>query len=93
VHGHDLTVAREIKLTDAILGTTLPIPTLDGRELSLKIPSGTKHNTKMRLAGYGLPHMNGSGRGDLYARILIEIPGKLSDAQRDLVTKLAETGL
>jgi len=91
--GHDLYIVREIKLTEAILGVDLSIPTLEGKELNLKVPSGIKHNTKMRLAGYGLPHMNGSGRGDLYARIHIRMPEKLSREQRELVEQLSETGM
>jgi len=91
--GHDLHIVREVKLSEAILGKDLPIPTLGGKELNLKVPPGIKHNTKMRLAGYGLPHMNGSGQGDLFARIHIKIPKELTQEQRDLVQQLAETGI
>ncbi len=93
VDGHDLFVNREVKLSEALLGTTISVPTLDGRELSLKIPPGTKHRTKMRLAGHGLPHMKGSGRGDLYVSILVGMPGNLTDKQKRLVEELAEAGL
>lgn len=93
VSGHDLTITREIKLSEALLGTTLSVPTLGNKELNLKIPRGTKHSTKMRLSGYGLPHMNGSGKGDLYARIHIAVTEKLTKKQIDLIEALAETGL
>lgn len=93
VKGHDLTITREIKLSEAVLGTTLSVPTLGDKELNLKIPPGIKHNTKMRLSGFGLPHMNGSAKGDLYARIHISMPEKLTKKQKDLIKKLAETGL
>ncbi|MCP5053103.1 MAG: J domain-containing protein, partial [bacterium] len=56
--GHDLYINREVKLSEAILGTRVSIPILDGKKLSLKIPPGTKHMTKMRISGRGLPHMN-----------------------------------
>lgn len=91
--GHDLHVVREIKLTDAILGTTLSVPTLEGGELSLKIPPGTRHKTRMRLAGKGLPSMKGGKRGDLYVTVQTEMPAGLSPLQRELVEKLKETGL
>ncbi|MGD9224170.1 MAG: DnaJ C-terminal domain-containing protein, partial [Desulfobacteraceae bacterium] len=55
----DLMVYREIKLTQALLGDQIAVPTLEGRELNLKIPPGTRHKTKMRLTGHGLPQMNG----------------------------------
>ena len=91
--GHDLHVVREIKLTDAILGTTISVPTLEGRELSLKIPPGTRHKTRMRLSGKGLPSMKSGKRGDLYVTIQTEMPAVLSPLQKDLVEKLKETGL
>jgi curved DNA-binding protein len=93
VNGNDLTITREIKLSEAILGTTLGIPILGDKELNLKIPLGVKHNTKMRLSGYGLPHMNGSGKGDLYARIHIAMPEELTEKQMNLIEQLEETGL
>ncbi|WP_373501762.1 DnaJ C-terminal domain-containing protein [Desulfococcus sp.] len=91
--GHDLHVVREIKLTDAILGTTISVPTLEGRELSLKIPPGTRHKTRMRLAEMGLPSMKSGKRGDLYVTVQTEMPADLSPIQRELVEKLRETGL
>ncbi|MBW1889848.1 MAG: DnaJ domain-containing protein [Deltaproteobacteria bacterium] len=90
---YDLFVDRKIKLSESLLGTTVLIPTLDGKELSLKIPPGTKHKTKMRLTGRGLPHMKGSGTGDLYVSIHIITPKTLSAEQKDLLKKLADTGM
>ena len=93
IEEYDLITHREIKLSEAILGTLLSIPTPDGKELSLKVPPGTKHGTKMRLAGHGIPHMKGSRKGNLYVRLQIRMPKKLTDEQRKLVEKLAEAGL
>jgi len=93
VEGHDLNINREIKLSEAILGTNISVPTLDQKELSLKIPPGTKHKTKMRLPGHGLPHMNGKGQGDLYVYIHVNMPKHLSEKQKKLVDQLANTGL
>jgi curved DNA-binding protein len=89
----DLSIFRTIKLTDALLGSQISVPTLDGGELSLKIPPGTRHKTKMRLTGHGLPHMNGGGQGDLYVIVLVEVPKHLTPEQKKLVSKLADTGL
>lgn len=93
VEGHDLHIEREVKLTDALLGTTVTVPTLEGGELSLKIPAGTRHKTKMRLTGRGLPHMKSKRKGDLYVIILTQIPKKLSDTQKEIIRQLAKTGL
>lgn len=90
---YDLFIDRHIKLSESLLGTTVLIPTLDGKELSLKIPPGTKHKTKMRLTGRGLPHMKGNGKGDLYVSIQVVTPRSLTDEQKKLVEKLADAGL
>ena len=93
VEDQDLYVVREIKLTEALLGTTVEVPTLEGKSLKLKIPPGTQHKTKMRLGGRGLPQMQGTAKGDLYVHVNVTIPGKLTGEQKELVEKLAQTGL
>jgi curved DNA-binding protein len=90
---YDLNVTRTIKLTDALLGTSISIPTVAGKELSLKIPPGTKHKTKMRLSGHGLPKMKDPSKGDLYVTIHVEMSKSLTDEQKQLVADLARTGL
>jgi curved DNA-binding protein len=90
---YDLYINQELKLSEAILGITISIPTIDDKQLSLKIPPGTKHGTKMRLSGHGLPDMKGNHKGDLYVRIQVNIPKNLSAEQKKLVEKLAATGL
>jgi curved DNA-binding protein len=93
VQAQDLYINRDIKLSEAILGTNISVPTLSGKELKLKIPAGTKHKTKMRLSGHGLPHMHGKGQGDLYVNIQINMPKRLTKKQKGLIEQLAETGL
>jgi curved DNA-binding protein len=93
VDGYDLLITRDIKLTEALMGTQITIPTLLGKELNMKIPPGTKHNTKMRVPAQGLPHMKGEAKGDLFIKIRVKMPKHLSDLQLELVKKLAETGL
>ncbi len=90
---HDLYIDREIRLSDALLGTKIQIPTLDGKDLNLKIPAGTQHHTKLRLKGFGLPKMKKGHRGDLYARILVKVPKRLNKKQKAVVEELAEAGL
>ena len=93
IEDNNLIIQKEIRLSEALLGTSLSIPTPEGRELSLKVPAGTRHGTKMRLTGYGIPVMKGSKRGDLYVRIRIAIPKKLTADQKKIIKKLASTGL
>ena len=90
---YDLFLDRELKLSEAILGTTISVPTIDDRQLSLKIPAGTKHGIKMRLSGHGLPHMKEKRKGDLYVRIHLKIPQDLSKEQKKLIESLAAAGL
>ena len=84
---------RDLKLSDAILGTSISVPTLEDRKLSLKIPPGTKHGTKMRLSGHGLPAMRGKKKGDLYVHVHVVMPKRLNKEQKKLIEKLAQTGL
>ncbi len=91
--GFDLNMNREIKLSESLLGTNLSVPTLEGTSLNLTIPSGTRHKTRMRLAGHGLPHMKGSGKGDLYVTIWVGTPKKFTPQQKKLVEALAKTGI
>ena len=93
VDGYDLLINRDVKLTEALLGTQITIPTLAGKELSMKIPPGTKHNTKMRIPEQGLPHMKGDGKGDLFIKIRVKMPKNLNESQMELVKKLSETGI
>jgi len=93
VDGQDLVTHRDIKITEALLGATISVPTLDEKQYNLKIPAGTKSGTKLRLPGHGLPAMQGSKNGDLYVRLHIQVPKDLTREQRELVEKLAETGI
>lgn len=93
VKEYDLYLKREVKLSEALLGTTLSVPTLENKTLSLKIPSGTKPGTKMRMSGRGLPVMKAKTKGDLYVKIQIKMPKNLTREQKNLIKKLAEEGL
>lgn len=90
--GDDLVVEKEIKLSEALLGTTLEVPTLEGPK-RIKIPPGTQSHTKMRLKGLGMPHFQKEGRGDEYVKIIVKIPQKLSERAKGLIQELAREGL
>jgi curved DNA-binding protein len=91
--GDDLYMDKGIKFSEALSGTEIEVPTIDGKTLRLKIPPGTQCNAKFRLRGYGMPRMDGSGRGDAYARILVSVPTKLTRKQKALLKELEEAGL
>lgn len=91
--GHDIFVEKSISFSQAVLGTTIEVPTLDGSTKRIKIPAGTQNNTKVRMKGYGIPISKGSGSGDEYVKINVTVPKKLTDKQTQLIKKLADEGL
>ncbi len=91
--GDELYLSREIKFSEAALGTEIEVPTIDKKTLRLKVPPGTQSNAKFRLKGYGMPHMSGGGRGDAYVQIAISVPKKLNKRQQKLAKELADAGM
>ena len=87
--GDDLILTKEIKFSEALLGNEIDVPTIYEKTLRLKIPPGTQNNAKFRLKGYGMPHMNGNGRGDAYGKVNIAVPKKLNKRQKALAKELA----
>ena len=85
----DLWRTETIELTDAALGTTLKVPTLDG-EAKVKVPAGTQPDSVLRLHGKGLPHFKAPGRGSLYLRIRVRVPVKLSAAEKRVLEEFRE---
>lgn len=94
--GYNLIMDLEAKLSEALLGAEKVIHTLDG-EITLKVPAGTKHGTILRVKGRGVPTgvpaRQFGGRGDLYIRISVQIPEKLSKDARKAVEELKKLGL
>jgi molecular chaperone DnaJ len=80
--GSDLIVDVPISYPEAVLGTTVQVQTPDG-SISLKVPAGTEPGKLLRVRGRGAPRLNGSGRGDLLARIRLTVPKKLTKAERE----------
>ncbi len=90
--GDDIVVGKQIRFTEAALGTSLDVQTLDGTK-RIKVPAGIQPGTRIRLRGLGFPHMGKSGHGDFYVRIGVSVPEQLTAAQRALLQELAEKGI
>jgi len=88
VEGSDLYADLEVAPWEAVLGASVPVPTLDGA-VTLKIPAGSTAGQKLRLRGQGLPREDG-GRGDLYAVLEIAVPDRVGPEEKKLWEKLAE---
>ncbi len=88
----DIVIDREIKISDALLGTTIEVPTLDGSKL-VKVPPGTQSNSRIRLKGFGLPRLHGGGKGEEYVRIIIRYPKNMTEKQKKITEELRKEGL
>ncbi|MCW2498749.1 MAG: Chaperone DnaJ [Frankiales bacterium] len=86
--GDDLHCTVTLPMTAAALGTSLPLSTLDGEE-QLDVPAGTQSEEVFTLRARGVPHLRGTGRGDLHVHLGVEVPTKLDDEQVELLRKLA----
>jgi curved DNA-binding protein len=88
VKGSDLYYDLELAPWEAVLGTTVSIPALDG-PVSVRVPAGANSGQTLRVRCKCLPN-GASGRGDLYAQITIQIPHEISGEERKLWEQLAE---
>ncbi|MHC4843680.1 MAG: molecular chaperone DnaJ [Planctomycetota bacterium] len=88
--GDSLIAVVPISFTQASLGATLDVPTLDGKR-QLKIPSGTQYGSIFRIKGEGLPNIRSGRKGDQLVQVTIETPGKLSSKQEQLLREFAQT--
>ena len=86
---HDLITEVPISIAQAALGTQIELETLDGTE-HLVVPPGTQPGREFVLRQRGVPHLRGRGRGDLRARVRVDIPTKLTDDEVDILTRYAE---
>ncbi|OGW35693.1 MAG: molecular chaperone DnaJ [Nitrospirae bacterium GWD2_57_9] len=82
--GQDVICAVPIRFVQAALGDEIEVPTLTGG-MKLKIPAGTQPGHVFRLKGKGFPYLRGSGIGDQLCRIMVEVPGKLTARQKELL--------
>ena len=90
-HGDDLLTRVDIPFTDAALGTTVEVPTLDEPE-QMKIDAGVQPGTILRLRHKGLPALRGRRRGDLHVLVNVMMPSNLSDEQRELLAQVRRDG-
>jgi curved DNA-binding protein len=90
--GSDILVDKEIKISDAVLGTSIDVPTLEG-DKQIKVAPGTQSNSRIRLKGFGLPRLQEGGKGDQLVRIIIKYPRNLTERQKRLIEELKKEGM
>ena len=89
--GMEIYSEYSVSYVDAILGSTLKVPTVDG-VIDLQMPAGTQPGTTLRAEGKGAPKLNNVNvRGSHYVKVKVEIPQKISNKERELVEQLKAT--
>ncbi len=88
--GNDLYCAVPISFSQALLGADVTITSLDGRHITLKVPAGTSHGKLLRIKEEGVPYSGSARKGDLYVKVMVQLPAKLSRQQQKLMEEYAE---
>ena len=87
--GDDLYIEMPVSFDQAALGAELVVPTLDGK-VSYKIPAGTQPGTVFRLKDKGVKHLRRESKGDLYVKVILEVPTRLNGKQKKAVSEMAK---
>lgn len=88
--GNDLYCAVPISIAQAALGCEISISSLDNKKINIKIPDGTENGKLLRVKGEGVPLSGSTRKGDLYVKIIVQVPSKLSGKQKDLLKQYLE---
>lgn len=86
----DLHCRAGVSIAQAALGADITVCGI-GEDNDISVPAGTQHGDTVRIRGKGIPHLRGSGRGDLIVHVAVEVPRKLDKRQRELLAELGET--
>jgi len=87
--GYDIWLEKKISFPTAALGNIIKVETLEGT-VKYKIPAGTQTGTVFRLKNKGIQKLRGSGKGDQYVKVLVDIPKDLNKKQSQLIRDLAD---
>lgn len=87
--GYDLLLDLKINMVQASLGEEIEVPTLEGK-VRYKVPEGTQSGTVFRLKGKGIQHIGSTRVGDLYVRVEVVVPKRLSEKQKKLLRAFAD---
>ncbi len=86
--GNDVYLQVPISFVQAALGDSIQVPTIDGTDVLVDIPEGTQSGKLLRLKGKGVPSIHGGQRGDMYLKINVEIPKRLSIKEKKIMKDL-----
>ena len=83
--GHDLYCAIPISFSQAVLGCDIFVKTLDDKKIKLKVSPGTQSGKLLRIKGEGVFHLNTTRRGDMYVKLILDVPTKLSSNEKKII--------
>ncbi len=89
--GNDVYLQIPVSFVQAALGDSVQVQTIDGTAVMVDIPEGTQSGKLLRLKGKGVPSLHGGTRGDMYLKIIVEIPKRLSLKEKKLMKEIYET--
>jgi molecular chaperone DnaJ len=89
--GTTLNAECPVSFTTAALGGSISLPGIDGQPVEIRIPAGIQSGEQLRHRGSGMSVLNGRGRGDVFARILVETPTRMSKEQKKLLEEFRAT--
>ena len=92
-NGDDVYLRQNITFSQATLGDSIKIPTLEKEDIVIKVPNGTESGKILKVSRRGIPHFSGIGRGNLYIQFNVETPQKLTRKQKELLEELKKEGL
>lgn len=85
-NGFDVLLEVPISIVDATLGTTIEVPTLYGNK-EVKIPEGTQSGTVFTIKNYGIKKLKGTGKGDMFVKVVVEVPKNVSKEQKEFLKR------
>ncbi len=88
--GQDLYCAVPVTMVQAAIGATITIPSLDDKHIEIKIPAGTPHGKMLRIKGEGVPVTGTTRKGDLYIKIMVQIPQRMTSQQKALLEEYSK---
>lgn len=89
--GNDLYCETPLSFATATLGGEIAVPTLEGK-VTMKIPPGTQTDGVFRLKGKGVPSLHSHGKGDEYVKVIVQVPTRLSEKQKEILREFAKAG-
>ncbi len=88
--GQDVFYTKEIDFPTAVLGGIVTVPSLEGKDIKLKVRAGTESGSIVRLRGKGIPYINSSAKGDMYVTFKVKVPKKVNSKLRKLLEEMKE---